>query len=137
MATRIEKFVRGYLVRIRMDRLHRAARFVQGFLRMRVLGKYRTRARMCAKVMQKWMMRFSVRQKIIKERMEGFMGGAQMRMRCNQKIEYDIVFKKRVDFLTSENVMAYTNVEFFATAPDFQANIPTIESYIPEASLLE
>jgi hypothetical protein len=137
MATRIQKYVRGYLVRIRMDRLHRAAWFIQGFLRMRMFWKFRTRARQCAKVLQKWMMRYTYRKKIIQERLDSFMGGAQNRMRHNQKIEYDVVFKKKVDFLTSENVMAYTNVEFFATASDFQAKIPVIESYIPEASLLE
>lgn len=50
MATKIQKFVRGYIVRVRMDRLQRAAYFIQGYLRGKIMQKYRMRSGKCAKV---------------------------------------------------------------------------------------
>ena len=81
--------------------------------------------------------KYGLRKQIIDQRNKEYMELVGDRMKFNQKIEHNIVFDKGVDLMSSENVKAYTNVEFFSTDSNFQRKIPKVDSYIPDVPKVE
>ena len=73
-ATRkIQKIARGYIVRQRLNRLNRAAFFIQGHFRMKWLTALVKRLRKAAKIIQRNVRIFINRKKAIKSRIDGFL----------------------------------------------------------------
>ena len=72
-ATMIQKMAKGFLVRARMDRLHRAASFIQGYTRMLWLSKYYQLLRIAVRKIQRVVKKYLIKKNKIEERMIGFL----------------------------------------------------------------
>jgi len=92
--TFIQKWIRGYLVRSRLDRLKRAANYIEGFVRMRWLRKYFLLMRRAAVMIQRF-----VRSKISKsiaadDRMSVFLKKNHQFLQHLRKVEQAIMFQE-------------------------------------------
>jgi hypothetical protein len=72
-ATAIQKISRGFLVRTRLDRLQRAAGFIQGYTRMLWLSKYFQLIKKNVRKIQTFVRKYLIKNKKVKEKMESFL----------------------------------------------------------------
>lgn len=70
---KIQKVSRGYIIRQRLNRLNRAAFYIQGFFRMRWLSALVKRLRKAAKIIQRNVRIFINRKKAIRKRINSFL----------------------------------------------------------------
>ena len=136
-ATTIQKVGRGFLVRTRLDRLHRAAGFIQGYTRMLWLSKYYQLLRKSVRKIQVFVRKYLLRDKKIEERMAIFLTSAKQYIRHLRKVEHDIIFKQKSSFGKLENLENYTKVKFFEDERSFRESIPKFDSFIPDLPPME
>lgn len=136
-ATLIQKIARGFLVRTRLDRLHRAAGFIQGYTRMLWLSKYYQLLRKSTKRIQVFVRKYLLKNRQINERMGGFLTSTKQYIRHLRKVEHDIVFKQKNSFFDMSNLENYTKVKFFEDEKSFRESIPKIDTFVPELPAME
>ena len=136
-ATSIQKVARGFLVRSRLDRLHRAAGFIQGYTRMLWLSKYYQLLRKNTKKIQVFVRKYLLRNKKIEERMANFLTSAKQYIRHLRTVEHDLIFKQKESFHNLNNLENYTKVKFFEDERSFRNSIPKIDTFVPDLPPME
>jgi Regulator of chromosome condensation (RCC1) repeat len=123
---------KGFLVRSRMDRLHRAASFIQGYTRMIWLSKYYQLLRVAARKIQRVVKKFLIKKNKIEDRMIGFLAKSKEYIKALRTVEHDVIFCQSDSFADLSNLEKFTRVKFFEDERSFKESIPTIRSFIPE-----
>jgi myosin-5 len=136
-ATMIQKVAKGFLVRSRLDRLHRAAGFIQGYTRMLWLSKYYQLLRKSTIKIQVFVRKYLLKNSKIQERMGAFLSSAKQYIRHLRTVEHDIIFKQKNSFYDLNNLENYTKVKFFEDEQSFRDSIPTMKTFIPELPSME
>jgi myosin-5 len=125
------RITRGFLVRARLNRMKRAARYIQGFMRMKVLVKYLALMRESAKKIQLAVRRYIIRMRAVDLHMNRFMRRNKEFMPQIKNIEHDVVFHQEESLYDLKNLDNYTKVKFFEDSRDFREFIPKIDSFVP------
>jgi myosin-5 len=136
-ATMIQKVAKGFLVRSRLDRLHRAAGFIQGYTRMLWLSKYYQLLRKSTRKIQVFVRKYLLKNNKIQERMGEFLRSAKQYIKHLRKVEHDLIFKQKNSFFDLQNLENYTKVKFFEDEKSFKDSIPTLKSFIPDVPSVE
>lgn len=123
---------RGFLVRSRMDRLHRAASFIQGYTRMLWLSKYYELLRQAVRKIQRVVRKFLIKKNKIEERMTGFLAKSKEYIKALRTVEHDVIFSQSDSFGDLSNLERFTRIKFFEDERSFKESIPHIRSFIPE-----
>lgn len=136
-ATLIQKIAKGFLVRSRLDRLHRAAGFIQGYTRMLWLSKYYQLLRKSTVKIQVFVRKYLLKNNQIQDRMGAFLKSTKQYIRHLRTVEHDIIFKQKDSFYELENLENYTKVKYFEDEKSFRDSIPQMKSFIPELPSME
>lgn len=131
-ATRIQKMAKGFLVRSRLDRLHRAASFIQGYTRMLWLSKYYNLLKHAVGKIQRVVRKYLIKKNKIEERMIGFLSKTKEYIKALRSVEHDVIFTQANCFNDLKNLEKFTRVKFFEDERNFKESIPKISSFIPE-----
>jgi myosin-5 len=125
------RITRGFLVRARLNRMQRAARYLQGFLRMKMLVKYLRLVKISVRKIQHAVKRYIIRMRAVDLHMNRFMRRNKEFMPQIKNIEHDIVFHQQESLFDLKNLDNYTKVKFFEDSRDFREFIPRIDSFVP------
>ena len=125
------RITRGFLVRSRLNRMNRAAFYIQGFLRTKMFVKYLQLVKESVKKVQRAMRKYLLRNQVIKHRMSVFFKKNKEFIQQIKNIEHDVIFKQGDSFYDLKNLENYTRVKFFEDSKDFREYIPKIASFIP------
>lgn len=136
-ATIIQMIAKGFLVRSRLDRLHRAAGFIQGYTRMLWLSKYYQLLRRSTMKIQVFIRKYLLKSSQIQDRMGAFLNSTKQYIKHLRTVEHDIIFKQKDSFYDLENLENYTKVKFFEDEQSFRDSIPIMKSFIPELPSME
>jgi myosin heavy subunit len=136
-ATGIQKMGRGFLVRTRMDRLNRAAGFIQGYTRMLWLSKYFQEMKGATKKIQVVVRKYLLKNKKTDERMGDFLTSSKQYIKNLRVVEHDVLFKQKASFDEIKNIEDYTKVKFFEDEKSFRRSIPEVPSFIPGTIFLK
>ena len=120
-----------------MDRLNRAARFIQGYMRTLYLKVYYKNLMKAVRTIQKYLRMYFIKNKIITKRLNHYFATTKNSMQELRKLEYAVIFKKNEWFYTLENLENYTRVKFFDADVSFINNIPKIDSFIPKLPIID
>jgi myosin-5 len=127
----IAKHSKGFIVRSRLDRMRRAAFFIQGFFRGLILQKYRVLVRETVVKIQRGLKKFFLRKRIVNVRMNNFSKKNKDFMQQIKNIESDVIFKQGDTFNDIKGLENYTKVKFFEDSKDFREFIPKLDGFIP------
>lgn len=136
-ATSVQKMAKGFLVRQRMDRLHRAASFVQGYTRMIWLSKYFQIVKIASRKIQNAYRKHHIRKKKIDERMFNFLSKNKQHVDYLRKVEHDVIFRGIESFNDFENLEYFSKAKFFEKESAFKKNIPIVKSFVPEPPAID
>lgn len=102
----IQKWLRGFFVRTRLDRINRAAGYLQGYLRMKWLTKYFKMMKTSALKIQKFARKYLFRKKIIEEREKGFYSKPGNEVDVLRGVENNVIFgqKKAIQAIDPEKL---------------------------------
>lgn len=122
---------KGFLVRSRMDRLHRAASFIQGYTRMVWLSKYYQLLRASVRKIQRVVRKYLIKKNKIEERMISFLSKSKQYIKALRTVEHDIIFNQSDSFQALNNLENYTRVKFFEDERSFKSSIPDVKTFVP------
>lgn len=131
------RITKGFLVRARLNRMHRAAGFIQGNLRMRMLVKYLSLMKESAVKIQKLAKKYLLRKRAVNIHMARFMRRNKEFIPQIKNIEHDVIFRQEESFYDLKNLENYTKVKFFEDSKDFREFIPRIDSFIPPSPSID
>jgi Fe-S cluster assembly ATPase SufC len=114
-----------------MDRMNRAASYIQGHMRMLYLSAYFQHVKRSVRTMQKIMKMYHVKNKIIKERLNEYFSKNKNSMEQLRALETAVIFKEFDGLNDLEDLENYTRVKFFEGEQSFRESIPHVESFIP------
>lgn len=127
----IQKMAKGFLVRSRMDRLHRAASFIQGYTRMLWLSKYYQLLRAAVRKIQRVVRKYLIKKNKIEERMISFLTKSKQYIKALRTVEHDVIFNQSDSFQALQNLENYTRVKFFEDERSFKTSIPDVKTFVP------
>ena len=136
-SSNIQRFIRGYLVRERLNKLNKAASKIQGYFRMVMMRHYFIRLVRAVMRIQKFMKKYNIKQAKIKQGMGDFM---MMYSNYNQnvaKLEYDILFGDNGQFANLKNINDYTKLPFYTERGDLDFGRQNYRSFIPKLPNIE
>ena len=135
-ATFIQKWIRGFLVRARLDRLKRAANYIEGFVRMRWLRKYFLLMRRAAVMIQRFLRSKISKKMECDDRMAVFLKKNHNFLSHLKKVEQAIMFQTGENSLDSIKTLdAYSKTTMFQNGRRIGENLPRVPSFVPnEAS---
>lgn len=131
------RITRGFLVRSRLNRMHRAAQFIQGYLRMKILVKYRGLVKESILKIQKLARKYLLRKKAVNAHMARFMRRNREFIPQIKNIEHDVIFRQEESFYDLKNLENYTKVKFFEDSKDFREFIPKMDGFIPPSPSID
>ena len=133
----IQKIIRGFLVRKRLNRLHRAAFKIQGYFRMIWMRNYFLQMNKSARLIQKCYRKYFTKKKRIDQKMDLFLDEYGKYNQEVNDIEYTILFDDVSNLSNMKNIDTFTKLPFFINDQkiDFGAN--NYKKYIPNTPEIE
>jgi myosin-5 len=131
-ALNIQRSAKGYLVRTRLDRMNRAAGFIQGFTRKLWGGKYLKMVQDSLIKIQRAGKKYINKMRIINKRNDAFNKKQRPFIDQVKTIEHDVIFHQQSSFYDLKNLENYTRVKFFDDPKNFRDYIPKLKSFIPD-----
>lgn len=128
---------RGFLVRARLNRMRRAATYIQGFMRMRILVKYLSLVKVSVRKIQHAVRKYIIRMRAVDLHMNRFMRRNREFMPQIKNIEHDVVFHQQESLYDLKNLENYTKVKFFEDSRDFREFIPKTGSFVPATPAID
>jgi myosin-5 len=128
----VQKHVRGFIVRSRMDRLHRAAAYIQGYTRMLWLSRYFQEMRTAARKIQRAVRKYLLKTKKSDEHMADFLVSSKQYIANLRVVEHDIIFRQKEALEDIRNIELYTKVKYFEDEKSFKQSVPSLHSFIPD-----
>lgn len=127
----IQRYFRGFMIRNRLDRLNRAAGYLQGYMRMLWLTKYFKLMRVSAIKIQKLARKYLFRKSVIKEREKGYYHKLETEKNILREIESKVIFKrlKGVKELKPETLPV--KLSWFKKRSKFMSKIPEVKTFTP------
>ena len=123
-----------------MDRYNRAAGYIQGFLRMRILRFYFLTQRLAAQKIQVTFycnnLKKSLRKFFVKNRQINRINAPYQQIYHNylghvSHLEHDLVFKGPQVFDEIKNLENFTRVKFFEGENNFKEKVKDVPTYLP------
>lgn len=133
----IQKIVRGFLVRKRLNRLHRAAFKIQGYFRMVWMRNYFLQMSKSARLIQKCYRKYFTKKQRIDQKMDLFLDEYG---RYNQEvndIEHSILFDDVANISNMKNINTYTKLPFFLNDEKIDFGTNNYRKFIPNTPEIE
>lgn len=130
-AREIQSAYRGFRVRNTMDRLHRAAYYIQGHVRMLWLTKYFKIMRAAALKIQNLAQKYLAKKLVIQRREAGYYEGIETERNLLRSVESEVIFNQKNGVENFEVGGFSIRLNWLKENSKFKSKIPDIESFIP------
>lgn len=136
-ASSVQKHIRGYLVRARMERLNRAASKIQGFMRTKWIRSYFLKVVKAIKVLQKWFKKLYIRHLQVKEKLAPFMEENGQFIQSLATLEDRILFGDQEELAHLENLDDYQKLPFYARGLEINFGSKNYQKFLPPVPEIE
>lgn len=136
-AVTIQKHIKGFLVRTRLHRLHRAAFKIQGYFRMIWMREYFQTMCHSARLIQKCYRKYFTKKRRINDKMSVFLHEFGRYNQDVNDIEYKILFGEGDSLMDSENIDTFTKLPFYLNERQIKFGSRNYKKFIPETPEIE
>lgn len=136
-AVTIQKHIRGFLVRTRLHRLHRAAFKIQGYFRMVWMRNYFLVMSKSARLIQKCYRKYFTKKRRINDKMSVFLHEFGRYNQDVNDIEYKILFGDGESLTDAENIDTFTKLPFYLNERQINFGSKNFKTFIPETPEIE
>lgn len=133
----IQKIIRGFLVRKRLNRLHRAAFKIQGYFRMVWMRNYFLQMSQSARLIQKCYRKYFTKKKRIDQKMDLFLDEYGKYNQEVNDIEYTILFDDVSNLSNMKNIDTFTKLPFFLNDEKIDFGTNNYKKFIPNTPEIE
>lgn len=133
---KIQKWGRGYMVRVRMNRLDRCSAYVGGFLRMRWLRKWFLLQRKSCIMIQRWIRKTMYTKVIIATNMSKFLGDYKQFYTFQKNVDQCAMWLGQEKYEAAlHRLQKYDGGKFSDQKRGKARNFPEVKSFIPAGKL--
>lgn len=136
-SSNIQRFLKGYLVRARLDRLNKAASKIQGYFRMLWMRRYFVNLTSAVIKIQKFLRKYNIRNAKIKEGMNEFLRVYSNYNQSVARLEYDILFADNDQYADLKNINDYTKLPFYLDKGELDFGKNNYKAFIPKMPNIE
>ena len=133
----IQRFIKGCLVRTRLNRLNRAASKVQGYFRMIWMRRYFVRLMKAIIIIQRFIRKNYIRKTKISDNMNKFLNNYQNYNENVAKLEHDILFSDKEHFTDLKNINNYVKLPFYYESNKQDFGKQNYKKFIPKIPKME
>ncbi len=136
-AITLQRHVKGYLVRSRLERLTRSVMLIQGFFRMKWMRIYFRRILKSVSILQRFFRKYYIRKKKINEQMAKFLEVYETYNQSVADLEHDILFSDKDNFSDLNNINDYTKLPFYLQNKEIDFGKSNYKRFVPKAPEIE